>query len=89
MRDWLMTAQRLVDDARPHGSVLVRYNDLIDAIAIALREAANPVNITEHDPWMHRLAGRLASIDIRLRMLEDAHEAQIPVAPGPDQDIRS
>lgn len=71
MKDWLPIAQRLVDEARKNGTVGVRYNDLIDAIAVALREASNPVNISDHDPWMHRLATRLADIDIRMSAVED------------------
>jgi hypothetical protein len=61
----------MVDESRPHGTVGVRYNDLIDAIAKALETASNPVNISDHDPWMHRLATRLADIDIRMNKIED------------------
>jgi hypothetical protein len=83
MKDWLPMAQRMVDEARHDGTVPVRYNDLINMIAIALREASNPVNITEHDPWMHRLATRLADIDIRMNAVETWVRSQINTEVSP------
>jgi predicted nucleic acid-binding Zn-ribbon protein len=74
MKDWRAIADSIIQansKLTKEGVLCLDANALSIGIAHALEMAANPVNIAEHDPWMHRHANKLADFDIRIGALEE------------------
>lgn len=97
MKDWHKIAGEIVyahvalipteaEDDRGSWDIPGSLLALVDAVAKALEEASNPANIAEHDPWMGRLANKIADFSIRIGALEKP-ELSVSYGPAPGKPV--